>query len=674
MEETVIIKNSNYPIYVCVDNPLLNEYLGNELSNNKFAYEKISFAELTLKISELKKSLLILQTDEDEYHLIELSRRLKMFYGYETRIIFLSADYKTEEDASNVTDKFFQMPVAFKEIENSIQKFLTDTHKILVIDDSKLVHNHLVPPLANEGYKVLEAFNGKEGLDLTIEYKPDLIICDIEMPNMNGFEVCTEIRKHPDVKDTYIIMSSTLGSASDIQKGFNAGVDEYITKPVVIGELLERINRHFKQSLSGRENIIILEKDEHIIANITKSLRKQGFSVRSTSTIEETIHLIQKYPFDLIISEMELGAETAMDLCLSLKNANTGFHPTILILTSRDNNADYKMIMNMGVSGIISKPFSMDTLLASVERLLADRRTAAERKQLLKYLSKSSSKIASEKAILTNGSGGRRSEKKYASLLFTDIVNFTARCEKYPPDSVVEQINTIFELITKTIHKHEGDVDKFMGDACMAYWIGDEHASSAVKLIDAVQEIRDKIAEANLQSEILTKDPIRIRYGMNSGEIILCDIGSSEARIDLTVIGDHVNLAARLESASKQYGIESLLSEYTYALTSDSIEVREIDKIKVYGKNIPVVVYELLGKKGKLTDVQKELLEIYNLGKEAYVRGRFLEAKNCFVQANKLEEVYPGRPTNPSKVYAIRCDFLIKNPPKNWDGVWALRK
>lgn len=75
------------------------------------------------------------------------------------------------------------------------------------------------------------------------------------------------------------------------------------------------------------------------------------------------------------------------------KNANTGFHPSILILTSRDNNADYKMIMNMGVSGIISKPFSMDTLLASVERLLADRRTAAERKQLLKYLSKSSAKL-----------------------------------------------------------------------------------------------------------------------------------------------------------------------------------------------------------------------------------------------------------------------------------------
>ncbi len=172
----------------------------------------------------------------------------------------------------------------------------------------------------------------------------------------------------------------------------------------------------------------------------------------------------------------------------------------------------------------------------------------------------------------------------------------------------------------------------------------------------------------------MTEDPIRIRYGMNSGEIILCDIGSSEARIDLTVIGDHVNLAARLESASKQYGIESLLSEYTYALTADSVEVREIDRIKVYGKNIPVVVYELLSKKGMLNDTQKELLGIYNFAKELYSKGNFLEAKRNFIQANKLEELYPGRITNPSKVYAIRCDFLLKNPPKNWDGVWALRK
>ena len=75
-----------------------------------------------------------------------------------------------------------------------------------------------------------------------------------------------------------------------------------------------------------------------------------------------------------------------------------------------------------------------------------------------------------------------------------------------------------------------------MGDACNGVLIGDEHASSALKLINAVQEIRDKIAEVNLKSEILTKDPIRIPCGMNSGEIILCDIGSSEARIDLTVI------------------------------------------------------------------------------------------------------------------------------------------
>lgn len=666
-------KNPNFPILVSIDNSLLNDYVEMELEAGRYYFEMISRENLISRIPELKKTLIIIQTDADEFQLLETCRRIKMIYGYETRIIFLSSDYAIEEDANNVTDKFFQFPILFKEIDDAIQRFLTDTHKILIIDDSKLVHNHLVPPLLTEGYKVFEAFDGQEGLDIAIETKPDLIICDIEMPRLNGFEVCASIRNHSEIKDTYIIMSSTLGSASDIQKGFNAGVDEYITKPVVIGEMIERINRHFKQTLSGRENIIILESDDQITANISKSLRKQGFSVRATSSISETIDLVKKYSFDLIISEMEVEQETAMNLCLSLKNVEMENKPSILILTSRENNSDYKMIMNMGVAGIISKPFSMDTLLATVERVLANKRTSAERKQMLKYLSKSSAKIASEKAILSKD-GSARSEKKFSSILFADIVNFTARCEKYEPASVVQQINNIFDLIAKVIQSKNGDVDKFMGDACLAYWLDRDPITGAQNLIDSILEIQKNIDEVNMSSEILREDPIRIRFGANSGESILCDIGSFEARIDLTIIGDHVNLAARLEAAGKQYGIETLLSEYTYRLVSEKIEAREIDRIRVYGKSIPVLVYELLGRKGKLTQKTRDMLELFHKGKDLFIEGKFLEAKRKFIQSHELEDTYEGRKTNPSKVFAQRCAYLLKNPPKNWDGVWTLGK
>lgn len=666
-------KNPDFPILVCADNALLRDYLELEFEEERFNTEFVSREELIRRIPHLKKNLLVLQTDGDEFQLLETCRRIKMIHGYETRIIFLSTDYSIEEDANNVTDKFMQFPVLFKDIDDAIQKFLTDTHKILIIDDSKLVHNHLIPPLSSEGYKIYEAFDGQEGLEMALEHKPDLIICDIEMPRMNGFEVCASIRSRPEISDTYIIMSSTLGSASDIQKGFNAGVDEYITKPVVIGEMIERINRHFKQSLSGRENIIFLERDEQIISSFSKSLRKQGFSVRAASTINETIDLVKKYSFDLIISEMELGEETAMNLCLSLKNVDMDNKPSILVLTDRESNSDYKMIMNLQVSGIISKPFSTDTLLATVERVLADRRTNAERKQMLKYLSKSSAKIASEKAILSRDIKGK-SEKRYTSILFADIVNFTARCEKYEPASVVEQINMIFDMIAKIIHTEKGDVDKFMGDACLAYWLDSDRKAGAVHLIDSILEVQKHLDEVNNASEILKNDPIRIRFGANSGESILCDIGSFEARIDLTIIGDHVNLAARLEAAGKQYGLETLLSENTYLLVEDRTECREIDRIRVYGKSVPVPVYELFGKKGKLKSEQKELIGLFLEAKRQYIEGNFQKAKNGFILSDRLEKMHKDRKTNPSRVFAQRCMYLLKNPPKNWDGTWSIGK
>ncbi len=156
----------------------------------------------------------------------------------------------------------------------------TVIRRILVIDDSKLVHNHLTPPLKKAEYEVFGVYNGQDGLEKAKTLNPDLIICDIEMPKMNGFEVCAAIRNTPEIHDTYIIMSSTLSSSSDQQKGFEAGVDEYIIKPVVIPELLDRIQKVFRSNLVGREHILILEPDGKVASNISKSLIKQGFTTQ----------------------------------------------------------------------------------------------------------------------------------------------------------------------------------------------------------------------------------------------------------------------------------------------------------------------------------------------------------------------------------------------------------
>ena len=469
-------------------------------------------------------------------------------------------------------------------------------------------------------------------------------------------------------------MSSTLGSASDIQKGFRSGVDEYIIKPVVIEELLDRIRKVFKQTLIGRENILILQPDEILAQNLTRSLRKQGFSTSHVTSVNDALGQIAKYTYELVILEMEMkNNETAMDFLLATKGLKAEKKPSMILLTSRENQSDVKMVMNMGISSVISRPFSMDTMLAATERVLADRRSAAEKVQLLKYMSKSSIRMAGEKALMDGENSSIRADKKYVSLFFGDIVNFTSRCEKYEPREVVEQINRVFAMITEITHDFEGDVDKFMGDACMLFWYGEDEIEAAKKMLHAAFAIRKKLDVMNKSDPLLQNDPIFLRMGMNSGEAILCDIGSADSRLDLTLIGDNVNLTSRLEAAGKQYGVDTIISEFSYEMVKELILVRQLDRVRVVGKMKPVTIYEVVCSIEEKEDKKySELVEIFSKGIEKYIEGSFEDALNFFKQTEGMEVKKSYHKTNPSKVYIKRCIQLIESPPDHWEGIWTL--
>ncbi len=661
-------------IYLNIENEIYREYLVASFQNLNYEITVLSKEKVYKMASALVNGILILQSDEDEIELIEMSKKLKRAYGHDVKILFLSSDYKTFSEIDSTVDRTIQYPVEFEEVEQTIINIADKTHKILLIDDSKLVHNHLIPSIKNEGYDTYEAFDGLSGLDMAKKIKPDLIICDIEMPGLNGFEVCSAIRALEELSGIYIIMSSTLGSASDIQKGFRSGVDEYIIKPVVIEELLDRIRKVFKQTLIGRENILILQPDEILAQNLTRSLRKQGFSTRHVTGVNDALQQITKYTYELIILEMEMkNNETAMDFLLATKGMKAEKKPSMILLTSRDNQSDVKMVMNMGISSVISRPFSMDTMLAATERVLADRRSAAEKVQLLKYMSKSSIRMAGEKALMDGENSSVRADKKFVSLFFGDIVNFTSRCEKYEPREVVEQINRVFAMITDVTHEFEGDVDKFMGDACMLFWYGEDEKEAAHKMIEAAFTIRKKLEVMNNSDPLLQNDPIFLRMGMNSGEAILCDIGSADSRLDLTLIGDNVNLTSRLEAAGKQYGVDTIISEFSYSMVKDRILVRELDRVRVVGKMQPVTIYEVVCKMESQEFQQfHELVNLFTSGMERYKEGNFQDALEFFKQSEGMEIKKVYLKTNPSKVYIRRCIQLIENPPENWQGIWTL--
>lgn len=542
---------ANGNLLLCIEDELYRRYLEEEFAGAGLRPTTVAAEDLARAIAEDPSGVLLLQSETAEQGLIEMSSRLKRLFGEEIRVLLLSADYLTGEEAGGAADAFVQYPAPVAEVRRALAELGDTSRRILLIDDSKLVHSHIVPPLRDQGYQVLQAFDGAEGLERAKECRPHLIICDIEMPRLNGFEVCAAIRHTEEIADCYIIMSSTLGSAADQQKGFQAGVDEYIQKPVVIPELLDRVKKVFNRARGGRERILVVDDDEQVAKSITKSLTKQGFSTQAVATLKEVRRLLKRVGFDLVISEMTLADGSMLDLIAALRGLPPDRQSDVLILTSRDNQADAKMVMNAGAAGVISKPFTMDNLLASVERTLADRRATQEKAHLQKYVSKASMRMALEKSVLSGTAAKARAYRKRATVFFSDIAGFTTRSETYPPREVVSQVNSLFEVMTRVIMAHQGDIDKFIGDACMAFWMDDDPAASAGRALSATLQMRPQIDAMNRANPTLAADPIVIRIGINTGEVILCDLGAAEARMDLTIIGDTVNVAARLESAGK---------------------------------------------------------------------------------------------------------------------------
>ncbi|HBL12564.1 MAG TPA: adenylate/guanylate cyclase domain-containing protein, partial [Cyanobacteria bacterium UBA11162] len=186
--------------------------------------------------------------------------------------------------------------------------------------------------------------------------------------------------------------------------------------------------------------------------------------------------------------------------------------------------------------------------------------------------------------------------KKEVTILFSDIRGYTTLTENLGASEVVSLLNKYFETMVEAVFNHEGTLDKFIGDALMAVFgaplpLKENHAWMAVQ---SALDMRWRLAEFNKPRLWNNQPVIRIGIGMSSGEVVSGNIGSHK-RMDYTVIGDGVNLSARLESVTKEYGCDIILSEFTYNLCRDRIWVRELDKIRVKGKHQAVSIYELIG-------------------------------------------------------------------------------
>ncbi len=253
--------------------------------------------------------------------------------------------------------------------------------------------------------------------------------------------------------------------------------------------------------------------------------------------------------------------------------------------------------------------------------------------------------------------------KREVTAFFSDVAGFTSISENMEPGQLVTFLNSYLDEMTNVILEHQGTLDKYEGDAIMAFWGAPvpqkDHALHACL---AALENQEKVAQFRLISKEHNLPPIHIRIGINSGEVIAGNMGS-EDRFDYTIMGDNVNLASRLESINKQYGTEIIISEYTYESVKEQLICRELDQIRVKGKDKPVRIYELIGKNGEVSQEMLARIQAFNEALKLYRSKNFMAAQKKFAAMTD---------DPPAKVFAERCETFIKNPPEmGWDGVFT---
>jgi adenylate cyclase len=265
-------------------------------------------------------------------------------------------------------------------------------------------------------------------------------------------------------------------------------------------------------------------------------------------------------------------------------------------------------------------------------------------------------------------------ERRVMTVLFCDMKGFTGLSEGMTPQGLVKVMNHYLSTMSGPIRGHRGIIDKYIGDAIMAYWgppFTENGEQAQLACLAAVEMAQRGVALRTELPELLGVRTIpsdcTIRIGIATGEVLVGSIGS-EFMMSYTVMGDAVNLASRLEGANKIYGSTSLVSEPTIKAAGDAVEVREIDRLVVVGQTSAEAVFEIMGRKDELDENQLRLRERYADGLAAYRTRRWDDAHRAFDAA--LETV-PG--DGPSTAMARRVAQFQANPPAaDWDGAWRL--
>ncbi len=413
----------------------------------------------------------------------------------------------------------------------------------------------------------------------------------------------------------------------------------------------EQMQRDILRSLSN--GVISTDKNGRVVAANESAQRLLGLSER-----------LEGRKIHDIINIKEGDFRKWCDHALQTENANNSqqYYPDRTLITA--NQEQHSVNLSINAIADASDQQQVRGALIVMEDISDEKRLKST---MYRYMTQ---ELAEELLKLDDAKLG--GDRKEVSILFSDIRGYTTLTENLEAEEVVSMLNEYFESMVEAVFTHKGTLDKYIGDAIMAVFGSplplEEHAWMAVQ---TSLEMRQRLREFNQRRHHDGKPRIDIGIGINSDTVISGNIGSSK-RMEFTAIGDGVNLGSRLESVTKHYGCDIVISDNTYNPCQNHIWARELDFIRVKGRNEPVAIYELVGlRTDNISPAKLTAIEHYHKGREYYIQRQFTLAQNEFTKVIAIDPNDKG-----ALMHLARCQHWLQTPPTeaDWDdGVWTFK-
>ena len=275
--------------------------------------------------------------------------------------------------------------------------------------------------------------------------------------------------------------------------------------------------------------------------------------------------------------------------------------------------------------------------------------------------------------LLGGGAHSSSGEKQIATLFFSDIVGFSSIAERLAPSTLVDLVNAYFSEMSQPLRDHSGIIDKYIGDAVMAFWVppfvdathqAELACRAALDQFSRLEAFRLRVPDIiGLRRDVPLVD---FRVGLSTGEVVVGSVGSQTAR-SFTVMGDTVNQASRLEAVNKVYGTRLLIDHETFSRTGKSFETRQVDDIQVVGRLEPVRIYELVSLAGEMAPGRRRAFDLYEEGLANYRLTKWDAAEKSLRAALELSP-----DDGPAQTLLRRIAQFRRAEPKDWTGVWSM--